>query len=345
MPRVLASTAMVAGLAGLAACGGSSAPTSLAPGTDSSTATTGTAPSCPDIPFRDRVTSGDLEQPALAAPASDAVRDGRFVTSLVLDDTLDVEPPHDGDVAAYSGDEALCEVLAGTLDNNGTVGRQPTDTIAFGLARVTLPDNMLSGHSVLGDATVESQGSVDGLTDVNPKLPEPSAYHDRLAWVGVVAPLIASSCPAMVDGESAPPDQSEPGHHGYQVFIVDAATGGDADLYTERRNGICPGSRPSGPFLGVPLTYRSLPWTLESVEPDRSSAQVSFDVTPCDGYSAVILADEHHGSATAQVVVERPFGPACGPDRHVVEKMRIATIGVPLPDEIEHGQTGAYAGP
>jgi hypothetical protein len=68
-----------------------------------------------------------------------------------------------------------------------------------------------------------------------------------LAWVAIVAPPLVSSCPAMLAGETPPPSHNEPGHYGYQVFVLDASTGGDALLYTERRNGICPGSRPDGP--------------------------------------------------------------------------------------------------
>jgi hypothetical protein len=86
----------------------------------------------------------------------------------------------------------------------------------------------------------------------------------------------------------------------------------------------------------------SLPWELVSEQPDRSSAQIAFEVTPCDGYSGVILADEDTDPAKVTVVVERPFGPPCGAPRHLVEKMRTARVGTTLPPNLEHEPTGPY---
>ncbi|HEU5034409.1 MAG TPA: hypothetical protein VFT62_06585 [Mycobacteriales bacterium] len=259
---------------------------------------------------------------------------------LVLDGGgLVVDPPRANDATAYSGDDAVCEVLASTLSNNGPVPRQSRNTIAVGLGRATVADRLLHGHSNLDQG--QSFGMVDGIADVNPKRPAPSTYHDRLAWVVVVQDLAISSCPAMTVGQS-PPSYDEPGHHGYAVFLVDAATGGDALLYTERRNGICPGSKPSGPWVDVPLTSISVPWRLLSEQPDRSSAQISFEVTPCDGYSGVTLADEDSDPALVRVLVQRPFGPPCAQPRRIVEKMRAARLGTDLPPRLEHAPVGPY---
>lgn len=297
-------------------------------------------PECPSAPYRPRVTSGDGEQQPLPRPAKDDVSGARFVRPLTLDDGgLVVNPPADGDQASYSGDDAVCEVLASTYDNNGSVGEQSADTIAVGLARVTVKDSLL-GRSSQG--TGESYGSVDGVADVNATQPAPTPFHDRLAWVVVLAPAISSSCPAMISGSSPPPNRNEPGHHGYQVFLVDAATGGDALLYVERRNGICPGSMPDGPWVDVPLTYVSVPWQLQSEEPDRSSAQISFDVTDCDGYSGVILTDDTTNPGLVRVVLQRPYGAACSVEETITEKVRVAHIGYDLPAHLEHAPTGPY---
>lgn len=297
-------------------------------------------PECPSAPYRPRATSGDGEQQALPPLATEDIAGDRFVRPLTLDDGgLVVNPPADGDQASYSGDDAVCEVLASTYDNNGSVGEQSADTIAVGLARVTVKDALL-GHGILGEG--ESFGGVDGVPDVNPKRPAPTPYDDRLAWVVVLAPAISSSCPAMISGSSPPPNHDEPGHHGYQVFLVDAATGGDALLYVERRNGVCAGSMPNGPWVDVPLTSVSVPWQLESEEPDRSSAQISFDVADCDGYSGVILTDDTTNPELVRVVLQRPYGTPCTAEKTITEKMRVAHIGYDLPTHLEHAPTGPY---
>ena len=150
-----------------------------------------------------------------------------------------------------------------------------------------------------------------------------------------------SSCPAYGQG-SQPTSRTERGHHGYAVFVVDAQTGGDALLYTERRNGACPGSQADGPWLDVPLTTVSLPWRLVSEQPDRSSAQISFAVSDCDGYSGVILDEETKRSPGAAVVVQRPFGPPCSQPRTITEKLRAGNVADHLPPHIKHAPTGPY---
>lgn len=297
-------------------------------------------PECPSAPYRPRVSSGDLERPALAPPARQDVRNGAFIHRLALDnDALVVDPPRRADRPAYAGDAALCEVLAATFADGATVGRQSPDTVAVGLARVSVSDAMLHGHSTFG-GNVTSIGTVDGLRDTNPTTPPPSAYHQRLAWVVVVNFFTVSSCPAYT---SPPPvSKREPGHHGYAVFVVDAMTGGDALLYTERANGGCPGSQAMGPFLDVPLTSLSARWQLVSVQPDRSSAQVRFQVSRCDGHSAVVFAEVRHGRAVVRVVLQRPFGPPCSPMKPLTEKMRVSDVGTPLPARIVHAPIGPY---
>ena len=297
-------------------------------------------PECPSAPYRARQTSGDLAREPLPPPAASDVNGGRFVHQLTLDDGgLVVNPPADGDQASYSGDDAVCEVLASTYDNNGAVGRQSADTIAVGLARVTVKDDLL-GHGSLGEG--ESYGSVDGIPDVNPQRPSPTPYQDRLAWVAVLAPVISSSCPAMIGGSSPAPNHDEPGHHGYQVFLVDATSGADALLYVERRNGACPGSMPDGPWVDVPLTSVSVPWQLQSQEPDRSSAQISFNIADCDGYAGVIFTDDTTNPGLVRVVLERPYGPPCSDEKSITEKLRVAHIGYDLPAHLEHAAIGPY---
>lgn len=315
-------------------------------------ATSGTATTVADSPSRsparDCVSAPPASPPVadelgpapLTGPARDDVADGKFVRQLSLDDgALRIDVPRPADVAGYPLDAAVCEVLASTFSNNGPVGPHAANTMAAGLARVTVDRNLV-GTGGLGQ--VGGVTTTDGVTSVNPTYPAATEYRDRLAWVVVLEQVVASSCPGAFFGQSPPPSYDEPGHHGYGVFLVDAADGGHAILYTERRNGGCPGTRPDGPWIDVPLTSVSVPWQFVSERADRSSAQISFDVTTCDGYDGVILAEERTDPALVRVVVRRPFGPPCSTPTTVTEKMRAALIGTDLPPRIEHAPTGPY---
>ncbi|MDX6285182.1 MAG: hypothetical protein QOG53_667 [Frankiales bacterium] len=294
---------------------------------------------CQSAPFTSRATSGDLERDPLEGPATTAIHDGAVRDDLVLDNALRLEPPREDDRAAYAGSSALCMVLASSMVQGGNVGQQSADTIAFGLGRVTVPAELLSGHEPQGDAVAYS-GSTDGVSTVFAKTPPPEPYEGRLAWIGIVSDIsnchfnrISGSDPIT---DPTPPTQS----HNYGVFIVDAATGSDLVRYSEP--GPCGGSDTS-PSFGVPITQMSVPWTLVSEEPDRSSAQIAFQVGPCDGYEGVVLADQDN-PALVGVYVQRPSTSSCAPNHRIVEKMRAAVVGAKLPAHLEHAPVGPYVG-
>lgn len=295
---------------------------------------------CRSAPYVGRPTSGDLERPALTGPARTDVRNGVFTHTLTLDHgSLVVAPPRRDDRAGFAGDDAMCQVLASTFWNGAEVGRQSRDTIAAGLARVTVADAVL-GRSAL--AGIHEFGSIDGVPDVNPRTPAPKAYHDRLAWVFVLQPRFAASCPSGGSaGSSAPIDRSL---QNYQVFVVDAAVGADALLYTQRRNAICGADGTQGPYLDVPLTRVSVAWRLLSREPDGSSGQVSFAVGACDGYQGVATTAAVYGEPAnlVRVVVVRPFGPLCQPVRTITEKLRAGRVIDRLPSALRHAAVGPY---
>lgn len=202
---------------------GAVAGVSLATLAGCTSAPSGRALACPAAPYRPRVTSGDLEQEALRGPAPGDVSHGVFVHRLVLDGgALSVRPPRHSDHPRSSGDDALCEAMASRLPSGWEIGRQSRDTVAAGLARVTIDPSLPSFvQRVFG----------------KPK-PAIARYDDRLAWVVVVSPPghyfgPAPHCPRTTgDG---------PVHHNYVVFVVDARTGGDALLYTEGDfRAVCP---------------------------------------------------------------------------------------------------------
>jgi len=185
-------------------------------------------------------------------------------------------------------------------------------------------------------------GSIDGIPDVNPRKPAPKPYHARLAWVVVVKDVESSSCGAGRPGVTAPPAHVDPSLHGYAVFLVDATSGSDALLYTERTNPICPGGSPAGPWVDVPLTTTSIAWQLLSQEPDHTRGVVRFQVAACDGYAGVTTAGNSAPLNVVRVLVTRPFGPPCHPFRTITEKLRARDVGALLPDHLQHAPLGPY---
>lgn len=284
---------------------------------------------CPSAPFHSRVTSGDLETDPLRGPALGDVSHGVFVHRLSLDGgTLTVRSPRSHDRAGYAGGDAMCEVMASTTVNGTSIGRQSPDTIAAGLARVTVKPSTPS--------------MLTQMFGVAPKRPPAARYVDRLAWVFVVSP------PVRINGGTGPPTCPPPSkqqratHHNYVVFVVDAQTGGDALLYTEGGYGaICAGAH-DGPHVDVPLMDVSLPWRLVSEKADRAGARIATDVTSCDGYEREVLTDQRSNSALIRVVVSRPFGPPCGPAKPVVLAARPAVLGSTFATALTHAPVGPY---
>jgi len=295
------------------------------------THSSGRAFECPSAPYHSRVTSGDLETDPLRGPALGDVSNGVFVHRLTLDDgALTVRPPRAHDRGGYPGGDALCEVMASATVNNFGIGRQSPDTIAAGLARVTVDPS--------------SPSMLEQMYGGPAKRPPAARYQDRLAWVFVVSPQIRSNggpptCPP-------PSKQQRATRHNYVVFVVDARSGGDALLYTEGHYGAMCADDRSGPHVDVPLTSVSVPWRLVSERADRTQARIAIDVTSCESYAPVILADHDTDPARIRVVVSRPFGPPsgspCGPTKALVLTARPYALHTTLSATLAHDPVGPY---
>ena len=288
---------------------------------------------CPAAPFQPRVTSGDLERDALRGPALGDVSHGAFVHSLVLDGgALTARPPRARDRAGYPGGEALCEVMASQTTNNFPIGRQSRDTVAAGLARVTVDPSLPSlQQQMYGAATA-------------PKTPPTARYRDRLAWIVVVSPSMPRfngngvTCTPLPAAERAK-------RHNYLVFVVDAQTGGDALLYTEGGRGFpCANSRASGPYVDIPLTWASVPWRLLSMAPNRSSARIAVDVTPCNYGGPFVLTENAAGPPRIRVTVARAFGGSCAPAKTVVVTAHPYRVGTRFTGPLAHAAVGPEVG-
>jgi hypothetical protein len=282
---------------------------------------------CPAAPFQHRVASGDLERDPLRGPALGDVSHGVFVHRLALDGgALVVRPPRAHDRAGSPGGEALCEVMASRTTNNVTIGRQSPDTVAAGLARVTVDPSLPS--------------LLRQRYGVAPAGSPAARYHDRLAWVVVVSPAVRSNgsltCTPLTPRERA-------ARHNYLVFVVDAQTGGDALLYTEGGYGFpCANLRASVPYVDVPMTSASVPWRLVAFAPDRTFARIAVDVTRCDDGPPYVLTDHGSDPARVRVVVSRPFGAPCGPAKTVVVTARPEAANGTFPATLAHAQVGPY---
>src|ERR1700677_3767595 len=82
----------------------------------------------------------------------------------------------------------------------------------------------------------------------------------------------------------------------------------------------------------------SVPWTLDSRDPDGYSGAISAGVLPCDTYPGTVLVDQD--SPTVEVLVTRPFGPPCGPSETVILSLHAAVVTADLPAVIGHYPVG-----
>jgi hypothetical protein len=57
--------------------------------------------------------------------------------------------------------------------------------------------------------------------------PAPAGYQSRLAWVTAFHVTDRANCPGVSQTDAPSPDGAYNGYY-YEVFIIDAATGGDA---------------------------------------------------------------------------------------------------------------------
>ena len=176
-----------------------------------------------DLPTQpDRVPPGER----LTGPAVTALRGGAASHGFAVDGRLlSIEPPPPGAVPRVSRTLAECEALAAIGSNGGALDVAAEEwglTIGYAMVNVSpgLPVDSSSWQSY-GQA-----------------MPGPASYRNRLAWVVVFRTQLTASCPAVAvttpPATPAPaPDQPAYAGYYYEVFLIDAATGGDALIYDE----------------------------------------------------------------------------------------------------------------
>lgn len=270
-------------------------------------------------------TDGSLR---LSGPALTALTGGPAEHSFSLDGgALTVDPPQAGDSPAVPQGQAKCVGLASSDPSGEAVGSYLGGGLAIGYGRVTVRSNLL------GHPTSQVQYT-DGT--VGPVLPAIPAYRSRLAWVLVVRAEFSAPCPMRVGPPPTP--AVRPDDHDYLIFLLDAATGAAALNYTEGRVGLCDVSRRDKPYVGVPIDSVSVPWTLASRDPGGYSGRISTQMTRCDGYDPLVLADAYRIDYV-QVIVQRPIGVTCPAVRHTLS-LHAATVTSDLPRKLVHAPTG-----
>jgi hypothetical protein len=290
-------------------------------GQDQLTAVRGTGTASCDLPAH---MPPPPSQQVLTGPARTDLTGGAATHGFTLDGgKFTITPPPAADVPKVSRTLAECEEQA-ALGTNG----QPLSTelsglaIGYGLVTVTpgLPVEPLLGYP--------------GMVT-----PPPAYYQDQLAWVMVFRDVPIAACPA--ERLSSRPSAPAYTGYGYEVFLVDAATGGDALIYNESASRPCGLSGVTQPSLSVPIETISVPWKLDSRNPDDYSGTLTAYVPPCYGYFKT--AGVIPGTAgLVRVLAYGQVAPNCGPPRPVSIYLMAGDVFANLPAHLEHAQTGLY---
>ena len=284
-----------------------------------------TAPSC-NLPTQpDQVPPGQ----GLSGPAVTALRGGAASHGFSVDGgLLSVEPPP-GAVPRVSRTLAECEALAAIGTNGGALDVAAEEWgLAIGYAMVTVSPGL-----PVDSSSWQSYGQA---------MPRPASYRNRLAWVVVFRTLLTASCPAAAVTTRPAPAPGQPAYtgYGYEVFLIDAATGGDALIYDETQPVPCGGTGVVPAGVAVPIEETSVPWTLHRRNPDRFSAVLTASVPPCDFHDSVV--DLIPGTALVRVLTYGMVAARCGRPRPVTVDLQAASVTQDLPPVLIHAPAGLY---
>jgi hypothetical protein len=292
----------------------------IAPGSRGASAATQSARTC-TLPPLSKAGVGALAGPAAADLRGSAVRHG-----FTLDGgDLVVGPPRSTDRPTVPADYAECNALASSDAGNAPLGGFAGSGVAVGFGRVTI-----AGH--LFDPVRRLVAFA--------KQPPIEPYSDRLAWVVVFRIDELINCPLeRASAHIVAPPASD---YDYQVFLVDAHSGGDALVYDESQANPCGGATRIPARLDVPSEQVSVPWSLVSRDPDGYSGTIVVTVQQCETYDTEVWVDRD--TPTVQVLVSRPVGGRCGRSFEVTMTLRAAVVTGDLPAIIRHAPVGLDLG-
>lgn len=141
---------------------------------------------------------------------------------------------------------------------------------------------------VVRDAMTYDQGAFQpsglglGSVTITPGLTQGlPTYQDRLAWVAVIGPQVAISCPLIASGE----DSASP--PAFKVLVMDARSGMATLVYRSRGTGPC-GGPVSGPGVTRAMEIVSIPWVAVGDGPPTSIPMPPGVTVPSLGYDWII---------------------------------------------------------
>jgi hypothetical protein len=281
-------------------------------------------------------------RPGLTGPAVTDLTGGAATQGFSLDGgQFAIAPPPAGDNPRVSRTQAECEALAAVAP-----GGEPL-IYASGV----------SGAAVgYGLVTVSPQLPVDSwqgyYPDINLPTPAPARYQSRLAWVMVFRVFYRADCPGVT--QTAPPSPGGYTGYEYEVFIVDAATGGDAISYDEAAPRECDGTGLFPPSVSIPVELTSVRWELGSRGPHDSYATLTAYVPPCLDYDKKVQLDfdmQRAGSADAAhaaslysvaVLAYGQVAASCGSPRPVTVRVVLTSAAGRVWPTLGHAPTGLY---
>jgi hypothetical protein len=274
----------------------------------------------------------------MADPAPGQGLDGPAVTDLSggpvaggfsLDGgKFSITPPPARDVPRVSRTQAECEALGAVAsDGEPFIYADGVSEMAVGYGLVTvstgLPVDSWQGH----------------YPDITLPTPAPAGYQSRLAWVTVFRITDRANCPGITQTTAPSPVGGYNGYY-YEVFIIDAATGGDAVTYEEAVPGQCKGPGLAAPSVSIPVELTSVRWELDSRGPDDSYATLTAYVPPCLDYDKQVVLG-FAGNPVA-VLAYGQVAANCGPPRPVIVHLEPAQGQHSLWPSLTHAATGLY---
>jgi hypothetical protein len=265
--------------------------------------------------------------PKLTGPAVTALTGGAAVHGFSLDGgKFSITPPPAADVPRVSRTQAECEEQAAVGPDGYTLSLENSG-MAVGYGLVTVAPGL--------PVTPWQQDAYPGISLPTPT---PASYRSRLAWVVVFRFAEVASCPSQTAG-TPPPTPKYDGYY-YAAFIVDAATGADALMYTERAPLPCnePGFSP--PSLAIPIELTSVPWRLDSRAANGDYGTLTAYVPACDAYDKEV--DVVPGTAQVRVLAYGQAAASCGAPRPVTVYVQAANVFQSLPSKLVHAPTGLY---
>jgi hypothetical protein len=273
--------------------------------------------------------AGPAPGQALTGPAVADLTGGAATGGFSLDGgAFSIKPPPAGDAPRVSRTRAECEALAAVAsDGEPFIYADGLSEMAVGYGLVTvaagLPVSSWDGH-------------YPGMTRPTPA---PAGYQGRLAWVTVFRITDRANCPGVTQTTPPSPGGASNGFY-YEVFIIDAATGGDALTYEEAAPGQCNGPALSAPSVSIPVELTSVRWRLDSRGPHNSYATLTAYVPPCLDYDKQVELGVESDVVT--VLAYGQVAAVCGPPRPVVVHLEPAHGLDSLRPRLAHAATGLY---